>query len=799
MNLTTILRSAKAVIHSRTISTTSVSNAVPLKKSTLTSFMLALSLLFSLLSVESWGQAATYNYSASAGTYTEITGGTVLFASGAAYDDGISASQTINSFTFNGTAYTSMAINTNGWMSLGVSTTVGSYTPLSSAQTGGSAILVPFGRDQTNTSSSEIRWQYLSASNETVIQWKNATPYLASGNINYQVRLNHSTNTVSFVYGSMTVGTNGTSPQVGIKNGIAAGVIGTTMLNLKLKNIPVGTTCLTWADAVRGSLNTETMLFTSTAPAATITSGTTFTFTPQTGASATWVNPITVSAAPTLITSSGATVNFTAPTNANRCNVQYRRAQDCAWTNFSGNPLTVTAASATTIVFTGLQPSTVYHVRIQPYNATSTNVAGYSHIISTTAGTNTDGYVASGSFTTATPTLSSFSPSSQCKGLSITITGTNFSPSAVTGVTINGNAVSSYTVVNSTTITAVTTASQTSGIVAVTYSGGSSSSSSSLTMNSLPTITSSGSVNAVCSSSSAQSSTFNYTASTNSPTSYSIDWNATANTAGFMDVASTSHSFLAGGGSFSVPIGANVAPGVYSGVLSCTNANGCIGTTTISLTITAIPTLSSVTQVAYACFSTQNISNNASIQLSGLLNSTSQTATYNINGGTSQTIAFTSSSSGTATLSVPVVLANNAQTLSITSINCANFTSNNSCVLSIIQAPTAPSVLPLTQTVNVGASATFTGTRSASANTMTWWTAASGGTEIDPDNSTLVDSVFNSYQASILNSPNNSPVAFCFPGLNSSNTTYKYYVQQFHYRHWLLLVRLLVLHLLLMP
>ena len=378
---------------------------------------------------------------------------------------------------------------------------------------------------------------------------------------------------------------------------------------------------------------------------------------------------------------------------------------------------------------------------------------------------------------TPPPALTSFSPSSQCKGSNITITGTNFSSSAVTGVTINGVAVS-FSVDNSTTITAVTSASQTSGVVAVTYSGGSSSSSASLTMNDLPTITASGSVNAVCSSSSSQSSTFSYAAAANSPTSYTIDWNAAANTAGMSDVNTTSYSFIAGGGSFTVPIGANVLPGVYSGVLSLTNANGCTGTTSISLTITPIPTLNGVAQTSSLCFSAANGSTNASVQLSGLLNSTAQTATYNINGGAPQTISFTSDNLGTASLSIPVTMTNNGQTLTVESINCANFTSSNSCVLNIIQAPTAPTVSPATLTVNVGASATFTGTRSASANTMTWWTAASGGTEIDPDGPALsVDSVFNSYDAVVLPS---TSIDFCTPGLiDASTTTYKYYVQQY--------------------
>jgi hypothetical protein len=114
------------------------------------------------------------------------------------------------------------------------------------------------------------------------------------------------------------------------------------------------------------------------------------------------------------------------------------------------------------------------------------------------------------------PSMDSFSPASVCAGGTITISGTNFS-AAVTGVTVNGSAVSSFTVVNSTTITAVTTSSQTSGAVAITYAGGSSSSGS-ITVNPQPSLTSSGTINAVCSSTSSQTTTLAYTATSNSPT-----------------------------------------------------------------------------------------------------------------------------------------------------------------------------------------------------------------------------------------------------------------------------------------
>ena len=254
-----------------------------------------------LYSVSSWGQAATYNFAASAGTYTAITGGTVFFATGATYDDNISASITIPSFTYSGTAYTVLRINTNGWCSFGAATTTGGYTPLSSAITGGNAILAPFGEDQQNSATSEIRYE--DTGTEFVVQWKDARRFGTTETLNYQLRLQYtaSPQTFSYVYGTMTNGAD-TAPQVGHKSVIAAGTIGTTLFNLTLKNIPAGTSC-DWIDAVRGRAAAENMLLNTTTNAlVTCASGTTFTFTPQTG---TIVNPVTIYTAATGVTATG--------------------------------------------------------------------------------------------------------------------------------------------------------------------------------------------------------------------------------------------------------------------------------------------------------------------------------------------------------------------------------------------------------------------------------------------------------------------------------------------------------------
>ncbi|MBL0356953.1 MAG: hypothetical protein IPP72_08695 [Chitinophagaceae bacterium] len=97
---------------------------------------------------------------------------------------------------------------------------------------------------------------------------------------------------------------------------------------------------------------------------------------------------------------------------------------------------------------------------------------------------------------------------------------------------------------------------------------------------------------AVCFSGSSQNTTLAYTATTNSPTAYSIDWNAAANTAGLTDQASTAFAFAGGGGTVTgISIPASVAAATYSGTMYVTTAAGCITSKTITLTINPAPTV----------------------------------------------------------------------------------------------------------------------------------------------------------------------------------------------------------------
>lgn len=116
--------------------------------------------------------------------------------------------------------------------------------------------------------------------------------------------------------------------------------------------------------------------------------------------------------------------------------------------------------------------------------------------------------------------------------------------------------------------------------------GNTSSCSFTVTVNSLPTITTAAAAASVCNSASAQTTPLTYSAVTNAPTTYSIIWNAAAISAGFVNV--TDATLPASPITISVPAGAPV--GTYSGTLTVKNANGCVSSAyPISITINPKP------------------------------------------------------------------------------------------------------------------------------------------------------------------------------------------------------------------
>ncbi|MCL4280035.1 MAG: hypothetical protein KJZ60_10230, partial [Ignavibacteriaceae bacterium] len=230
-------------------------------------FTLSAVLLVSFLFVQDvFAQASGYGFTQTAGTYTPISGGTVLWSG--VFDDNFSTAVTMPSFTFSGTAYTTIYITANGYATLG-SVSLG-YTPISSTAVA-PGVFAPFGRDLQNAASGVPEVRYETVGSEFVVQWQDVRRYSVTGEIfSFQLRLNSSDNSIKFVYGgTITPGANATYPQIGLR--------GATNTDFNNRSILTGGG--SWINSVAGATNTATMFFNSSDPTTVPASGLTFTFT----------------------------------------------------------------------------------------------------------------------------------------------------------------------------------------------------------------------------------------------------------------------------------------------------------------------------------------------------------------------------------------------------------------------------------------------------------------------------------------------------------------------------------------
>ncbi|MBK8498165.1 MAG: hypothetical protein IPL52_04980 [Flavobacteriales bacterium] len=251
--------------------------------------------------------ATMYTFGQAGGSWSQITGGTALWTN--SFDDNVSSAQTIPSFTFNGTAYTTMYVSSNGFITFGSAPTTTNYAPLNSTQTYQRCVSA-FGADLVNAASGtrDVRWQ--TVGNEVVVQWRGVRRYYFLGlgeSFSFQVRLNTSTGAIRTVYGPFSSGpANSTTqqPQVGLRgpnNAFATNV----------NNRRVGTGAENWATSLAGTANNSTLRFTSGNPAKSWTSGLTYTWTP--------INCTQPSAAATVITDC-ATNTYTISVNVSNLN-----------------------------------------------------------------------------------------------------------------------------------------------------------------------------------------------------------------------------------------------------------------------------------------------------------------------------------------------------------------------------------------------------------------------------------------------------------------------------------------------
>ena len=223
-------------------------------------------LVLVLSSAGAWAQpAATYTFAQSSGTYVAATGGTVL---GTTANDDTNFSGSIGfTFAYLGTNYTSLSVSPNGLVRF--SGTYTGYTGIASS----TLVIAALNRDLQGQTGSVLSIQTIgTAPNRTcVVQWAGYRRYNATvggDNLNFQVRLQETTNVVQMVYGSCPLGGIGTattnSPQVGINGATAT-------------DYQARTTTTDWTASTAAAANTATMTLSATVGPV---SGLTFTYTP---------------------------------------------------------------------------------------------------------------------------------------------------------------------------------------------------------------------------------------------------------------------------------------------------------------------------------------------------------------------------------------------------------------------------------------------------------------------------------------------------------------------------------------
>ena len=371
--------------------------------------LFTLLLLALLYAGNSYSQFVSYGFMSSTGTYEEITGGIVVGTETSDdqrfVDPTIPAGSTTVTgpgipigfdFVFNGITFDRFGINNNGWIGFGQSALTpavniyssSSYTPLSSTSTASPALyrnrISVFGRDLQAQAGASIRIETIGTApnRETVIQFKNYKRYgttYAGESLNFQIRLQETTNFVELVYGPMTpVSTTSGTIQVGL-----GGNLNSEFLNR--------TSTTSWETSSPGSLNSSTLTFNTTVFPP---SGLTYTFGPMAPLAALYSSPGNGSAGMPLDVSLNWAPNFGdgggAPTG-------YRvyMGTDNPPTNVAngvdvGNTLTYQAPVS-------LDLNTVYYWQVIPYNAVGDATGNEIWSFTTTLGLgDLEGFVTNG-------------------------------------------------------------------------------------------------------------------------------------------------------------------------------------------------------------------------------------------------------------------------------------------------------------------------------------------------------------------------------------------------------------------
>ena len=308
-------------------------------------------LVLSLVTLSAWGVVSEYSFTSTMGTYTEISGGTVL-GTAANDQESFNALPLGFSFTYNGVSYTEVSVQTNGFLAMGPTVTV-TNLPISFA-TGSNNVIAGFSRDLKSRDTGELMYMTTGEAPNRIftVQWKHyrrVPTSTANDDLSFQIKLYETINKVAFVYGSMTAVTASTAAtiQVGLRGDSSA-------------DFNNRTTTTDWAATTAGTVNTNSCTLSATVFPA---NGLTFTFQPA------------VVGEPPLPAQNPVPTN--AATNVNRVITMSWAAgggtTDAYYLYFgTDNPPTNivngTSQTATTYHPAALSYSTTYYWKVVPYN-----------------------------------------------------------------------------------------------------------------------------------------------------------------------------------------------------------------------------------------------------------------------------------------------------------------------------------------------------------------------------------------------------------------------------------------------
>ena len=252
-------------------------------------YLLFLVLLLSMLRVNA--QASLYDFAIENGTYVPLTGGVVFQTTGGdliasvdaspTQDSKASAAVTIPAFQFAGVSYTDIRITSNGQLAFGTAGSVptANYQAISTSFAD-NKVLAPFGADLNvgATGVSDVRYQTIAG--VTVVEWKNFRRYNVAESFSFQIRLEHATGIIKFVYsGNPPFGVSTSYyPQIGIKNSttdyqyLILGS-GDSWLNSYTSNSGVSSTSTCKFNGATGTVNGLTYVFTPPVPCTGIPNG----------------------------------------------------------------------------------------------------------------------------------------------------------------------------------------------------------------------------------------------------------------------------------------------------------------------------------------------------------------------------------------------------------------------------------------------------------------------------------------------------------------------------------------------